>query len=135
MVLIVPLRIQAMTVIATWLESTAVKGDAQNDIKKFVNSGIAEKDALEEALVNISMKTLQHTIVKEKCDACKFDCYDQDQVIAHTIRTHKFKLCRQCDDTIEKKEALLSKTFDLRNILKIKYPDMSSKVLYSLVKY
>ena len=72
---------------------------------------------------------------KEKCDACKFDCYNKDQVIVHTIKTHKFKLCLQCDDTIEKKEALLSKTFDLRNILKIKYPDMSSKVLNSLVNY
>ena len=64
MVLILPLHIQAMTVIATWLESTAVKGDAQKDIEKFVNSGIAEKDALEEELVNISMKTQKHTKVK-----------------------------------------------------------------------
>ena len=53
---------------------------------------------------------------KEKCDACKFDFYDKDQVIVHTIKMHMFKLCLQCDDTIEKKKALFLKTFDFQSI-------------------
>ena len=53
-----------MTVKNTWLEITAVKVDAQNDTDKFVNSGIAEKDALERDLANISMKTPILTTVK-----------------------------------------------------------------------
>ena len=74
-------------------------------------------------------------LVKEKCDACKFDCYDKDQVIVFKIKNYTFKLCLHCDDTIENKEVLLSKTFDLQKILKVKYPDTSSKVLDGLVKY
>ena len=64
MVFFVLLIILKMTVKNTWLEITAVKVGAQNDTDKFVNSGIAEKDALERDLANISMKTPILTTVK-----------------------------------------------------------------------
>ena len=73
--------------------------------------------------------------LKEKCDACMFNCYDKDQVIVHTIKKHKFQLCLQCDYTIKNKEVLLSKTFSLRKILQLEYPDITNKDLDRLVNY
>ena len=73
--------------------------------------------------------------MKEKCDACMFNCYDKDQVIVHTIKKHKFQLCLQCDNTIKNKEVLLPKTFSLRKILQLEYPDITNKDLDRLVNY
>ena len=70
----------------------------------------------------------------EKCYSCKFDHYDKDQVTIHKVKNHQFKLCLQCDDTIKDKEVLLKKTFCLKEILKIQYPDTSAKELDRLVK-
>ena len=70
----------------------------------------------------------------EKCYSCKFDHYDKDQVTIYKVKNHQFKLCLQCDDTIKDKEVLLKKTFCLKEILKIQYPDTSERELDRLVK-
>ena len=58
----------------------------------------------------------------EKCDSCKFDHYENDQVNIHMIMNHKFKLCLQCDDTIKNKEILLIlKLLRDRSKFKIKF--------------
>ena len=70
----------------------------------------------------------------EKCDSCKFDHYDKDQVNIHMIKNHRFKLCLQCDNTIKNKEVLLKKTFCLKEVLRIKDPDITDHELSRLVK-
>ena len=73
--------------------------------------------------------------LKEKGESCMFNSYDKDQVIVHTIKKHKFQLCFQCDYTIKNKEVLLSKTFSLRKILQLEYPDITNKDLDRLANY
>ena len=70
----------------------------------------------------------------EKCDACKFDHYDKDQVKIHIMKHHKFKLCLQCDDTVKNMEALLKETFCLKAILKFQYPDITDQERYTALR-
>ena len=67
-----------------------------------------------------------------KCYACKF-FYEKDLINLHKITDHEFKLCLQCEFTIKNKEVLLKKTFCLKEILRIEYPDISKRELDRLV--
>ena len=72
--------------------------------------------------------------LNKTCDACKFD-YKNSDIKVHMIDEHEFMLCLQCDHTIKNNEILLSRTFDMRKVLKMEYPNMSSKDINQLVKY
>ena len=67
-----------------------------------------------------------------KCYACKF-FYEQDLIKIHKIKYVLFKVCLQCEFTIKNKEVLLKKTFCLKEILRIEYPDISKRELDRLV--
>ena len=72
---------------------------------------------------------------RNRCYACNFNDYDEDQVKIHKIKDHKFILCLNCDFTIEKKEILLSKTFNMREVLRKEFPNITSEALDQMVNY
>ena len=68
------------------------------------------------------------------CDACQFDDPEEDQINIHKIKYNKFILCFNCDLTIRRKEIMLSKTFDMREVLRKEFPDISCEALDRMVK-
>ena len=68
-----------------------------------------------------------------KCYACKF-FYEQDLIKIHKIKDVQFKLCLQCEFNIKNKEDLVKKSFCMKDILRIEYPDITNKELERLVK-
>ena len=68
-----------------------------------------------------------------RCYACKF-FYEKDLIKVHKIKEVDFKLCLQCEFTIKNKEVLLKKTFCLKELLRVEYPDISKKELDRMVK-
>ena len=46
----------------------------------------------------------------QKCDACRFESFNKGQVKIHKVKKQKFLLCMKCDQMLEHKEILTTKT-------------------------
>ena len=69
---------------------------------------------------------------KLKCDTCKLEKY---QVKLHEIKEHKFMLCEKCDKIIDHKEILLTKNFDMKDFLSVRFRDFSLEEIAKMVNY
>ena len=71
----------------------------------------------------------------QKCDACRFENFEKNQVKIHKVKKHKFMLCMKCDKMLEHKEILTTKNFDMRDYLSVKFCDKSLEEIAKMVNY
>ena len=72
---------------------------------------------------------------KIKCDTCKFDNFEDDQVKQHEINEHMFMLCLKCDKQIDHKEILLTENFDMKTFLSVRFRDTPMNEIDKMVNY
>ena len=72
---------------------------------------------------------------KLKCDTCKFDNFEDDQVKQHEIVEHMFMLCLNCDKQIYHKEIILSENFHMKTFLSVRFRDTLMKEIDKMVNY
>ena len=71
----------------------------------------------------------------QKCDTCKFEHFNGNQVKLHEIQEHKFMLCLKCDKNIKHKEVLLTKDFDMKDYLSVIFRNVSLTEIAKMVNY
>ena len=71
----------------------------------------------------------------QKCDACRFENFEKNQVKIHKVKKHKFMLCMKCDKMLEHKEILTTKNFDMKDYLSVKFRDKSLEEIAKMVNY
>ena len=71
---------------------------------------------------------------KLKYNNFKFD-YDKNQVNPIEIQEQKFMFCQKCDKILELKEILLTKGFDMKDFLSVRFCDTSLKEIAKMVNY
>ena len=55
---------------------------------------------------------------EEKCEACKFDYFEKEEIIKHKIENHRIYLCLQCDQMIADKNIMINTNFDMRDLVR-----------------
>ena len=53
---------------------------------------------------------------EEKCDVCKFEYFEKEEIIKHKIENHRISLCLLCDQMITDKSLLINTNFDMRDL-------------------
>ena len=78
----------------------------------------------------------KHELKKEtfKCYTCKFN-YDKNQVNTIEIHEQKFLLCQQCDKILEHKKIMLTKVFEMKGFLSVRFRDTSLTEIAKMVNY
>ena len=72
---------------------------------------------------------------KEKCNACKFDNFNTNQVKEYQVKEHRFMICHKCDKYLEHKEILLTDKFSMKDWLSVKLPKASLEEISHMVNY
>ena len=71
----------------------------------------------------------------QKCDTCKLEHFNGNQVKIHEIKEHKFMLCLECDKNIKHKEVLLTKDFDMKDYLSVIFRNVFLTEIAMMVNY
>ena len=72
---------------------------------------------------------------KPKCDTCKFENFEDNQVKEYEIGEHTFLLCLNCDKHIHHKEILLTENFDMKTCLIVRFRDTPMNEIDKMVNY